>query len=295
MAVQNALVQHMKSGLTTVARCWSVRRKDGVGFGFTDHDCDLVFEGITFRAETGVTAAALDQSTGLSVDNTEALGALSDASISEKDIEAGRFDGAEVVCWLVNWANVAERSILFRGAIGELRRAGGAFHAELRGLTESLNQPMGRVFQKACAAGEDCACRRNFSETPGYFDLRDVVDVTDNWILTWDNMAGFEPGWFQRGKLTVLSGEAVGLTGSIKADTFADNKRIIELWEPIRAPLVPGDRVRLDAGTDGRFETCRLKFGNAVDFRGFPDIPGDDWMTAYPSRNGVNDGGSLRE
>ena len=75
----------------------------------------------------------MQQSTGLSVDNTEALGALSDAAIREADIEAGRYDGAEVRAWLVNWADVSARQLQFRGSIGELRRAGGAFEAELRG------------------------------------------------------------------------------------------------------------------------------------------------------------------
>ena len=70
---------------------------------------------MTFKAETGLSAAALAQSTGLSVDNTEALGALTDASVREQDIEAGRFDGAEVRAWMVNWANVSERWLQFRG------------------------------------------------------------------------------------------------------------------------------------------------------------------------------------
>ncbi|MDP2581283.1 DUF2163 domain-containing protein [Shimia thalassica] len=295
MTFHDDLLQHLKTGLTTVARCWGIRRTDGQAFGFTDHDCDLVFDDITFRADTGVTAASLEQTTGLSVDNTEALGALSDASLTESDIEAGRFDGAEVICWLVNWADVAQRSILFRGSIGELRRSGGAFHAELRGLTEVLNQPLGRVFQKTCSADDNSSCCQGLSDTAGYFDIRNIEVIEDNRVFTWENMTEYDAGWFQRGRLTVLSGEAIGLAGAIKRDVFDGARRIIELWEPIRAPIGSGVRVRLDAGSDHRFETSRLKFNNAVGFRGFPDIPGDDWFTTYPSSSAINDGGSLRE
>ena len=78
-----------------------------------------------FLASTGLTARALQQTTGLSVDNTEALGALSDASVSEADLLAGRFDGAEVRAWLVNWASVEDRVLQFRGTFGEVSRAGG--------------------------------------------------------------------------------------------------------------------------------------------------------------------------
>ncbi len=87
-----AFLSHAASGLTTLCRAWAITRADGEAYGFTDHDRDFNFEGVTFRADTGLTAAALAQSTGLSVDNTEALGALTDAAVREDDIEAGRFD-----------------------------------------------------------------------------------------------------------------------------------------------------------------------------------------------------------
>ena len=80
------LLDHLGSGLTTVCRCWMVRRRDGTVYGFTDHDRDVAFDGITFRADTGMSAAALMQGTGLSVDNTEALGALSDTAIREANL-----------------------------------------------------------------------------------------------------------------------------------------------------------------------------------------------------------------
>ena len=124
---------HLASGATTLARAWAVDRRDGAAFGFTDHDGDLSFAGRVFRADTGVTARALQQTTGLAVDNSEALGALSDAGVTEADILAGRFDGAEVRAWLVNWANVAERVLIFRGTIGEIRRGAGAFEADCAG------------------------------------------------------------------------------------------------------------------------------------------------------------------
>lgn len=68
----------------------------------------------------------------------------------------------------------------------------------------------------------------------------------------------------------------------------------MELWEPIRAPLAIGDGIRLYAGCDKRSETCRLKFNNLKNFRGFPDLPGDDWLMAVPKSSGANTGGSRR-
>ena len=289
-----AFLDHAASGLTTLCRCWAITRADGVEYGFTDHDLPLAFEGVAFKAETGLTAAALTQSTGLSVDNTEALGALSDASITEADIEAGRFDGAEVRAWLVNWADVSVRWLQFRGTIGEMRRAGGAFHAELRGLTEALNRPLGRIYQKPCTAVlGDKSCRFD-TKTSGYFSELEVERVEGRRILRWEGFANFDVQWFQRGRLDVLSGDGTGLWGMVKDDRFIGKDRVVELWEPMRGVLEAGTVVRLTAGCDKRFESCSAKFANVVNFQGFPDLPGEDWMVRYPKRADANTGGSRR-
>ena len=66
------------------------------------------------------------------------------------------------------------------------------------------------------------------------------------------------------------------------------------LWEPLRAAIAPGDMVRLEAGCDKRMETCRLKFNNLLNYQGFPDIPGEDWVMSVPRSSGINTGGSRR-
>jgi hypothetical protein len=45
---------------------------------------------------------------------------------------------------------------------------------------------------------------------------------------------------------------------------------------------------------DKRWETCVGTFANGVNFQGFPDIPGDDFLTAFPATGGRHDGGSRR-
>ncbi len=289
-----ALEAHIATGLTTLCHAWRITRTDGTRFAFTDHDVDLNLGDVTFRANSGLNAKAISQSTGLSVNNTEAIGALSDASIREDEIEQGRFDGAEVVSWLVNWSAPDQRWMQFRGTIGELRRVDGAFQAELRGLTEALNRPLGRVFQKPCTAvlGDgNCGFDLNLA---GYAETLAVQNQTERREFKWESFAGFEDGWFVRGRLEVLDGPAAGLWGMIKHDRIVQNSRIVELWEPIRGAVTAGTTVRLVAGCDKRMKTCRLKFNNLVNFQGFPDLPGEDWVMAVPRSSHANTGGSLR-
>lgn len=294
MGLSDEMQAHLGTGVTTVCRAWAITRRDGVTYGFTDHDLELAFDGVTFRADTGLSAMALQQSTGLSVDNSEAVGALSDASIREVDIEAGRFDGADVRAWLVNWADVRQHQLQFRGTIGELRRSGGAFQAELRGLTEALNRPLGRVYQKPCTAVlGDGGCGFDL-ETPGYFSERAVEVVSERSIFRFSDMSEFDVGWFERGRILGKSGLADGLAGIVKRDYFEGTERVIELWHPLRAQIETGDTVLLLAGCDKRMATCRLKFNNLVNFQGFPDLPGDDWSLIQPVQSGESAGGSRR-
>lgn len=287
------LVAHLQTGATTVCRAWEVKRRDGTRLGFTDHDLDLSFDGLVFHADTGLTSVALEQTTGLSVDNTEAMGVLSHVSVSEADIEAGRFDGAEVLAWTVNWADVVQRALRFRGTLGEIRRSGGVFKAELTGLTERLNQPQGRIYQKSCAALlGDAACGFDLSAA-GYHWRGFVSAVEDRRMLAFEDLAGFAEGWFDRGRVEVLSGVATGLVGLVKTDRAVGARRQIELWEPLRAAIAVGDEVLLQAGCDRRMETCRDKFDNLLNFRGFPHIPGEDWLMTGPSGGSANNGGSL--
>jgi len=288
------LAQHLATGLTTVCRAWGVTRRDGVAYGFTDHDRALSFGGRTYRADSGMSARAIVQGTGLAVDNSEALGVLSDSSVRDADIEAGLFDGAAVEMWLVNWLDVSQRMLRFRGTIGEIRRGAGAFHAELRGLTEALNQPQGRVIQRACSAVlGDSRCRFNLASV-GYREERPVEAVEGGRVFRFAVMDTYQDRWFERGRVTALSGAAAGLSGTIKHDRLRpDGSREIELWEGLRGVVAKGDSLRIEAGCDKRAATCRAKFGNIVNFQGFPYIPGEDWLTSVPTGDGTEDGGSL--
>lgn len=273
------LQEHLSGGLTTVCRCWRLKRQDGSTFGFTDHDLDLTFDGQLFRADAGMSPRALVAGTGLSVDNSEVLGVLGHASVREEDIAAGRFDGAEVEAYLVNWQNPVQRSLRFRGTIGEIRRSAGAFHAELRGLTQPLNLPQGRVFQPVCGAAlGDQDCRVNLG-AGSFRETRAVSSASDRQVFGFLDLDLVEDRWFERGVVRVLTGAAAGLMGTIKSDSLTvEGGRSITLWEPLGAALGVGDFVTMEAGCDKRAETCRQKFGNIVNFRGFPTIPTEDWL-----------------
>lgn len=287
---KEALHSHLATGSTTVCRAWTVRRRDGLVLGFTDHDRDIVVDGVTCRADTGMTARTLQQTTGLSVDNSEAFGALSAVAITEDDLTAGRFDGAEVQAYLVNWAVPQDFLLQFCGSLGEISRVDGSFRAELRGLTELLNRPQGMAYTPGCSAVlGDGRCRFDMTQA-GYVTEVAVDAVDDGRVFAFGNLASFDERWFEGGRFAVVSGAATGLVGVVKIDRQEGGLRRIELWQSLRAPIAAGDTVRIHSGCDKSAAMCRTKFSNFLNFRGFPHIPGEDWLASYPVPGRPNDG-----
>lgn len=294
-AIDPVLQARLDSGATTLCRCWRVLRQDGVEFGFTDHDEDVSFGGLAYRASSGMDASTLQSATGLSVDNAQAMGALTSAAVRDEDIAAGRFDGAEIWHWLVDWEQPDLRILMFRGHFGEIKRSDGAFQVELRGQAEALGAAVGRTILRTCdRVLGDGKCRFDTSKA-GFGGAGVVLSASGSTIVA-SGLGGFAEGWFEHGFVTWLSGANAGATGTVKLDSLAsDGKRRIALWAIPGAAIAAGDRFRIVAGCDKTAGTCRAKFGNFLNFRGFPHLPGDDWVTAYPKDGQINDGSSREQ
>lgn len=295
-AIAPELQARLDGGATRLCRCWRVRRRDGRTYGFTDHDRDLIVDGTLCKASSGMDASAVQSTTGLAVDNAQALGALSDAGLSAEEIRAGRFDGAAVEHWLVDWERPDLFVNVFRGTFGEIRRSDALFEVELRGLAEGLNTAVGRTIQRNCDRRlGDAKCGFDL-QTPGYWAEATVSEVISEIAVLAHGLADFPAGWFALGIIEWLNGTNAGEKASVKADTTGPGPgRSITLWERPGAALAPGDRFRIAAGCDKRMTTCRDKFNNILNFRGFPHIPGEDWVTAYPKDGDVHDGSSRRD
>lgn len=283
----------LESGATTLCRCWLVERADGQSIGFTDHDLDISFDGFLFQAGTGLDAAAIESSTGLSVDNTQAVGALSAVGLTDDDIRAGLYDRAAVRLWLVDWTDPALRVLLFRGFLGEIEHGETAFEVELRGLSEVLNNPVGRSYVQDCdRLLGDHKCRFDL-KTPGFSVVAQVASVRDNRTIFAAGIAEFATGWFAFGTLEWLTGANKGLISRIKFDKISGTDRVVEIWEEAPHAIALDDQFKLIAGCDKTAQTCRVKFSNFLNFRGFSQMPGEDWVAAYPSSGDIHDGGSL--
>lgn len=276
----------------TLARCWRVTRLDGVVLGFTDHDRDLVLDGVTYAAGTGLEAAQMEAELGFAIGGGEASGALSSPGITEADIKNGLYDGASVDLFLVDWSQPSARMQLESGVIGEIKRMGQAFAAEIRSLSYRLDEERGLLFRRGCAADfGDARC--GIASDAAAFRYDGAIIATDGWqSLT--VAAQFADRFFVGGRVIFSSGSNTAAMHEVLSQRQDSLGLTVTLWERTGAMMQPGDHVSLRAGCDKSFETCRDRFANTINFRGFPHMPGNDFviLTVSDGTPGM-DGGSF--
>jgi uncharacterized phage protein (TIGR02218 family) len=288
------LAASLASGVTTLCYCWRLERRDGLVLGFTDHDADLSFAGDLYEAASGFTASAFAATAGLAVDTIDAMGALSNDSLTEEDLANGLWDDATVKIFLVDWSAPANRLLLCKSSVGEVTRGVLAFRAELRAMAHRLNQEVGRVYSRPCdAVLGDARCTVNLNLAAFKGDGT-VTASSDNLLLTASGLGAFAAGWFTGGRLEWTGGDNAGARTEVSLHRKTDGTVTLALVEKAVQPVAFGDAFTVRAGCDKALETCRVKFDNVENHRGFPTIPGDDFALSYAAPgDGKHDGGSF--
>lgn len=268
-----SMIEALEQPLVTLAFCWRIERRDGVTIGLTSHDRDLVIAGLTYRAAPGMTPSAVRSGIGLEGEDSDLAGALSSDAISEADLMAGRWDGAALELWLTQWEAPGDLWLsLARGEIGAVARKGAAFSAELIGAAAVLGAAVAPSTSPDCRATlGDRACRVDLAGRRRVV----VVSGVDGVEVA---VGGLVAGDYAFGTLRWLGGANAGLVQAV-VDNGADE---VTLADPPAFAVAAGTLALLTEGCDRQMATCAGRFGNGVNFRGEPYLPGMDLLTRYP-------------
>jgi uncharacterized phage protein (TIGR02218 family) len=293
-AYSPAFRAHLESECTTLCHCWRVTRRDGQSFGFTDHDRALTVDGFAYEPQSGFATSEARASLGMAADAVDVEGALSSDVIAEDDIAGGLFDGATVQTLLVNWQTPAQFASIRRAVIGKIVRADGRFVAELESVAASLDRPNGRYLRRTCDARlGDARCGVNMS-AGALSGSGAVVQQTAPATIRVSGLGGFAAGWFSFGEISWTGGALQGRSAIVVDHRIASEGVLIALPADEAMPG-PGDTFSIVAGCDKQFATCKAKFSNPVNFRGFPHLPGNDAAYGYVTGGGQFDGGPIVE
>lgn len=277
--ISSGLAGHLCAELTTLAELVKITREDGGIVAMTTHDADIVYDGVTYRADGSFsTADALTAGVALMADGFDIIGVLESSGITESDIDSGLYDHARIDVSLCNWADITQGVLCLRtGWLGTIERKNGTYSAALRGLGDLLSRRIGQTYTPECRydlgeakCGIDCAALSVVGAATGVVDRRHF----------YDSARGEESGYFDCAKMTWTSGLNAGASVEVKTWNGEDN--VFTLWLPLAFDIAVGDAYVVTPGCDKRFSTCKARFGNVVNYGGFPHLPGLSRILLYP-------------
>ena len=158
---------------------------------------------------------------------------------------------------------------------------------------QRLNHVSGRLFENTCDADlGDERCRVDLNQQQ-FKTNGAVVDLLDPQTFVVSGLTDYSAGWFDRGLLRWTSGNNLNQQVEVDLQVKAGTQDKIRIWLPMPSPIAAGDTFSIIAGCDKQFVTCREKFSNSVNNRGFPHIPGNDAVFRSARSDGNNRGQAL--
>ncbi len=263
--------------LDAAATFWRIFRRDGITFGFTSHDRDLTFGGIVHRAAPGMVPTAIRMTSDLSEDSAGVEGALSHDSISEEDLASGLFDHATVEIGIVDWETFDYHG-LFSGTLGRIEDDSRGFSAELKSAKNVLEQDLVPRTSPTCRA---LFCGPGCGLSAIKFTKRTALSAID-FDLNRVQFNGLTSSLYIDGQLRFLDGPQTGTPFGI----LGVYSNWLTLDRPIAKTTSIGIAAELREGCDHTLSSCSDRFGNAINFRGEPFLPGNDLLARYGQSSG---------
>lgn len=267
--------QTLLDGFTlTLAMCLKLTRRDGVVLGFTEHDRDLTISAVTYRSAVGFDWTALRRSTRLEEERTALEGLLSSATggITESDARIGLYNNALLDLFVANWSTSTLVAPLKYGRLASLYPQGAGYVAEFQSLGAKLfkNEILRTISPDCDADLGDARCTFPLASFNGT-----ITSVTSAGVVV---AAGFVGPSLQsdllQGKFVFTSGTLQWFTNRIKQ--YINGSKTFTLAIPFPTVPLVGWTFTAFEGCDKKFSTCKDRFDNVVNFRGFPHVPTHD-------------------
>jgi uncharacterized phage protein (TIGR02218 family) len=199
-------------------------------------------------------------------------GGLSSPALRLGDLTSGRWNGSNVRLLAGDWHRNGDAVPICNGELGKVVVEGSKVSMSIDVLPPAIRRPPCIQTSPECRAvlGDrhcriDMRTRRTRLCVLGAIANEITVDVSDT-----DDYA--------MGRLRWISGANCGAEQIILS---TDGDKLL-LQDVPEFPIKTGDRAIAHQGCDGRRTTCAERFGNILNFRGEPDLPGSEILMRFP-------------
>lgn len=269
------------NGVHRFATCWQITRTDSVVLYLTNHNTKLVVDGHTFDPVGSPSTSAIERKDGVGGNNFNAKSYLHSDAITHDDLRAGRYRGAEIVEFVVDWKypwlgkmRVSICRILETAFTGEV------WEAQIEDLKSRMKQRVGRVYSRNCdyVFGDPDTCGFDLSTVEQSDAVGSVTDPEQKRIFTLDTLSVAD-GYFDDGTILWTDGNNKNLYSEIKTQLGS----VVELHVATPFKIVASDPFNIWPGCKHTKEACKTFQGNLQRFGGFPTIPGNDKLFQSPN------------
>ena len=278
-ALSAGMLTLMASGGRTLEWCVIFSRTDGEVFRYTGaaRNATLADEAgspsvpVLYESQPGFTVSNITCTLGMSVDTLE-MTVLTTTDLGRADFLAGRWDGCRVEFRQYDWTTPANGFVpwpVYR--VSNVEPIHGGFVLEMRDLRQLLQQDYSRTTGKTCPYRlGDSRCTVVLNGSPSVFTVPfTVTGVTSRSVFTCSGLAQ-AADFFSNGIVTFDDGLHAGLPLLVREH---DAGGVIHLAVPLISDIVVAQTGVIVAGCLKRFEDCRDKFDNVLNFGGQKDAP----------------------
>jgi uncharacterized phage protein (TIGR02218 family) len=250
--------------------------------GYTDYDLVLNNGKVVLEPSIAYSPTTMANSSDLAVDNAELRGIIDDDGIDDQDLLAGVYDYARLHFFLIDNQNTGNIVTLKRGRLGEVSQERDLFRAEFRGLAAMLTQDTIETYMPSCRAQlGDAQCGFNIAS----LEISGTVTAVTSRRKFEDTSLTDADAYFDYGILRWITGNNAGYEMEVREYLLTDpTNPTITFLDKMPADIQIGDTYNLRPGCDKSLTTCRDKFNNVVNMRGFPHLPGQSELLSYGNR-----------
>ncbi len=254
--------------------CLRIVPLTGAAIRLTMHPRDLAMSnGALYLSVAGYEYTGFSASAVLSPSMIDIQGIAGLAGIGADQIASGLFDNARCYLFAVDWrVPVEDAEPVTASILGKTTLLDDVYKIEEMGLTDALNQSVGKTYTAACQkkfGGQEYAgCKIALSPVT----VTGTITAVTSACMFRDAVRTEAADRFAAGTVCFTSGANAALK-PLEIKSYASDGTI-ETYESFYYPVAAGDAYTMIPGCrKRRAEDCRDKWSNVVNFGGFADMP----------------------
>jgi len=264
---------NIAQNLTQLCRLWSITRKDGEVFRFTDHDKDIPFNGDIYQSNNSFEATAVQSAINSAGSDLDVTVLLNPDTISYQDVMRGLFDEAPVTLQIIQYTDTAAGVLdLFKGNVSTTQLPNTQIGImSLVGGVSRVNRVLTERYSPQCRAifGDD-RCKVNLAPYTVAFAVS-ASGTTQTFTAA--ALASEAANLYTLGTVTWLTGRNKGTSSRVAGNAAG----LVQLLFRPPYQMEPGDTGTITRGCPRTIAACK-GYNNIANYRGEPYVPGDDGL-----------------